>query len=58
MITDILEMGEQQQLRGQVVVIGSGIAGAEVFTYLTRHGREVVLLESGRDQFDSSIQAL
>lgn len=58
MITDILEMGEQTELRTQVVVIGSGIAGSEVATYLARHGREVVLLESGRDQFDPSIQAL
>jgi choline dehydrogenase-like flavoprotein len=58
MITDILELGEQAKLRGQVVVIGSGIAGAEVSTYLARHGRDVVLVESGRDRFDPSIQAL
>ncbi|MCU0526508.1 MAG: GMC family oxidoreductase [Elainella sp. Prado103] len=57
MITDILEL-DQTQLQRQVVVIGSGIAGAEVATYLARHGREVVLLESGRDRFDASIQAL
>ncbi len=41
-----------------MIVIGSGIAGAEVATYLARHGRQVVLLESGREQFDPSIQAL
>jgi len=58
MITDILELGELATLRGQVVVIGSGIAGAEVATYLARHGRDVVLLESGREQFDPQIQAL
>ena len=58
MITDILEMGEQTKLRGQVVVLGSGIAGAEVATHLARHGQEVVLVESGRDQFEPSIQAL
>ncbi len=58
MITDILEMGERKKLRGQVVVVGSGIAGAEVATHLTRRGREVVLLESGRDQYNQSIQAL
>lgn len=58
MITDILEMGEKINLRGQVVVVGSGIAGAEVATHLARHGREVVLLESGREQFEPSIQAL
>ncbi|MGK7916740.1 MAG: GMC family oxidoreductase N-terminal domain-containing protein, partial [Prochloraceae cyanobacterium] len=58
MITDILDMGEQVNLRGQVVVVGSGIAGAEVATHLARNGREVILLESGRGQFDPSIQAL
>ena len=58
MITDILDMGEQINLRGQVLVVGSGIAGAEVATHLARNGREVVLLESGRGQFDPSIQAL
>ena len=58
MITDILDMGEQTKLKGQVVVLGSGIAGAEIATYLARHGRDVVLVESGRKQFDKSIQAL
>ena len=58
MITDILELGEQTQLRGQVVVVGSGIAGSEVATYLARHGQEVILLESGREKFDPKIQAL
>lgn len=58
MITDILELGEQTKLKGEVVVLGSGIAGAEIATFLARHGREVVLVESGRTQFDPSIQAL
>ncbi|MBE9064915.1 GMC oxidoreductase [cf. Phormidesmis sp. LEGE 11477] len=58
MFTDILEMGEQTTLRRQVVVVGSGIAGAEVSTYLARHGLEVTLIESGREQFDPAIQAL
>ncbi|EDX87365.1 GMC oxidoreductase family [Synechococcus sp. PCC 7335] len=58
MFTDILDMGEQATLRRQVVVVGSGIAGAEVSTYLARHGLEVVLVESGREQFDPAIQAL
>lgn len=58
MFTDILEMGEQTTLRRQVIVVGSGIAGAEVSTYLARHGLEVVLIESGRKQFDPAIQAL
>ncbi|MGF1520831.1 MAG: GMC oxidoreductase [Leptolyngbyaceae cyanobacterium] len=58
MLTDILELDNQVTLRGQVVVIGSGIAGAEVATFLARNGREVVLVESGRDRFDPAIQAL
>jgi len=58
MITDILDLEEQTKLRGQIVVLGSGIAGAEVATHLARHGREVILLESGRDRFEPSIQAL
>lgn len=58
MITDILDLGEQTKLRGQAVVVGSGIAGTEVATHLARHGQEVILLESGRRQFDPSIQAL
>ena len=58
MIADILEMGEQTKLRGEVVVVGSGIAGSEVATHLARHGRDVILIESGRDRFEASIQAL
>ena len=58
MITDILDMGEKSNLRGQVVVVGSGIAGSEVAIHLSRNGREVILLESGRGPFDPSIQAL
>lgn len=58
MISDILELDEQSTLHGHVVVIGSGIAGAEVATQLARHGRDVLLVESGRSQFDQSIQVL
>lgn len=58
MFTDILEIEEQVRLHKQVVVVGSGIAGAEVATHLARNGIEVVLLESGRQQFDPKIQAL
>lgn len=58
MITDILQIDESTKLRGQTIVVGSGIAGAEVATYLARHGRDVVLLESGREKFEPSIQAL
>lgn len=60
MITDIANIVSEQAgtLKGQVVVIGSGIAGAELATYLARNGKQVVLLESGREKFDPSIQAL
>lgn len=58
MITDILALEEQTHLHGQIVVIGSGIAGAELATHLADHGRDVILVESGRKQFDPSIQAL
>jgi choline dehydrogenase-like flavoprotein len=58
MLTDILDLGEQTKLRGQVVVLGSGIAGAELATHLARNGQEVVLVESGREGFEPSIQAL
>lgn len=58
MLTDILELNEQTKLRSQVVVIGSGIAGSELATFLARHGREVILIESGRDRFEPAIQAL
>lgn len=58
MITDILNIDEQTKLKSQVIVLGSGIAGAEVSTHLARHGRDVILLESGRDRFDPEIQAL
>ncbi|WP_107666238.1 GMC oxidoreductase [Cyanothece sp. BG0011] len=58
MITDIFKIDEQTNLKAQVIVLGSGIAGAEVSTHLARHGRDVILLESGRDRFDPEIQAL
>jgi len=58
MITDILDIDTHTPLQGQIVVLGSGIAGAEVAMHLARHGRQVILLESGRENFDPSIQAL
>lgn len=32
MIIDVLDLGEQPKLKSQVVVLGSGIAGAEIAT--------------------------
>lgn len=58
MISDILDFGEGDKPKGEVIVIGSGIAGAEISTFLARHGKKVILLESGREQFNPEIQAL
>jgi choline dehydrogenase-like flavoprotein len=57
-ISDIAEVAAAAVVRAQVVVLGSGIAGAEVATFLARRGRRVVLVESGRERFDPAIQAL
>jgi choline dehydrogenase-like flavoprotein len=58
MITDILALESDARLEADVVVVGSGIAGAEVATFLARRGVNVLLLESGREDFDPAIQAL
>jgi len=58
MITDVLEVDDRACLQSQFVVIGSGIAGAEVATHLARNGRGVILVESGRKGYDASIQSL
>ena len=39
-------------------IIGAGIAGIDLARFLARNGLRVVLLESGRMEFDSAIQAL
>ncbi|MEJ5913723.1 GMC family oxidoreductase [Pseudokineococcus sp. 1T1Z-3] len=41
-----------------LVVVGSGIAGCEVAVRLARRGHRVVLVESGRQDFDPRVQAL
>lgn len=53
MLTDIPNIEEHVELRKQVTVIGSGIAGAEVATHLARNGREVLLIESVRSFYSS-----
>jgi choline dehydrogenase-like flavoprotein len=57
MIRDITTLPEGQ-ITGDVIVIGSGIAGAEAASQLVASGLHVVLLESGRERFDPQIQAL
>jgi len=42
----------------QVVVVGSGPAGAEVATRLARLGRKVLVLDSGADAYDADAQSL
>jgi len=58
MIGDILEHADGATLSADVVVVGSGIAGAEIASQLARAGRSVLVLESGRKDFDPAIQAL
>ena len=58
MISDILDHEEGARLEADVVVVGSGVAGSEAALFLSRRGASVLLLESGREEFDPSIQAL
>lgn len=58
MIRDIRSYVDGASISGDVAVIGSGIAGAEVATFLSRRGITVLLLESGRKAFDPAIQSL
>jgi choline dehydrogenase-like flavoprotein len=58
MITDIRDLEQDAELARDVIVVGSGVAGAEVAMYLSRRGVDVLLLESGREAFDPAIQAL
>jgi choline dehydrogenase-like flavoprotein len=58
MIADISEFEDGARISADVVVVGSGIAGAEVALTLSRRGADVLLLESGRGEFDPDIQAL
>ena len=57
MIEDITEAVSRPSHPADVIVIGSGIAGFEVASTLVKSGRRVILLESGRRDFDERIQA-
>lgn len=58
MITDIRDLEDCARLNADIVVLGSGIAGSEVALHLLRQGVDVLMLESGREDFDPEIQAL
>ncbi len=58
MISDILDHEDGSELKAEAIVVGSGIAGAEVAISMARAGVRVLLVESGRDEFDPKIQAL
>lgn len=57
MLTDIAELDGRER-HADIAVIGTGIAGAELGTYLAARGHDVILLESGREDFDPAIQKL
>ncbi len=58
MIRDILDLDFEAEIRGDVVVVGSGMAGTDLALQLARKGLSVILLESGRRSFDPAIQSL
>jgi choline dehydrogenase-like flavoprotein len=58
MIRDILNFEDDDEARADVAVVGSGVAGIVLARRLARCGLSVVVLESGRRDFDPAIQAL
>lgn len=58
MIRDIAELAEGTALQSEVGIVGAGFAGIELARYLGRRGVQVVLLESGRSDFDPETQKL
>ncbi|MGH9956759.1 MAG: GMC oxidoreductase [Pyrinomonadaceae bacterium] len=58
MIRNITELKGGEVLHADVAVVGAGFAGIDMARYLGRRGLRVVLLESGRLEFDADIQAL
>jgi choline dehydrogenase-like flavoprotein len=57
-IRSITELEDSAVLRAEVGVVGAGLAGIDIARYLGRRGVRVVLLESGRLEFDPAIQEL
>jgi len=57
-IRNIATLKDDEVLRADVAVVGAGLAGIDIARYLARRGVRVVLLESGRLEFDPAIQEL
>ena len=58
MIRHATDLGEGAVLDADVAVVGAGLAGIDIARQLGRRGLRVVLLESGRLEFDQAIQNL
>jgi len=57
-IRDVDELEDGAIMEGEVAVVGAGFAGLELASFLGRRGVSVVLLESGRLEFDPRTQEL
>ena len=58
MIGPLSDLSPGAPLRTQVAVVGSGLAGVEVATFLAARGHQVTVLESGGEGFDARAEAL
>ena len=58
MIQDVVDLDDGAVLHANVGIVGAGFAGIDLARYLRRHGVQVMLLESGRLNFESETQAL
>lgn len=58
MIKDILDFDNGAAMQAHAAIVGSGIAGIEAARRLAAAGLSVIVLESGRRQFDPAIDAL
>ncbi len=58
MIRNVAQLDDGAVLHADVGVVGAGLAGIDIARYLGQRGVKVVLLESGRLEFDPAIQEL